>query len=108
MLVSTPYTECYVKKSFLSGKPNYGKDETSFGIITAIRFIRNRAPLFFVYFPSMGALYDKVDQCAIFNKEETPEGIASTVGASQALLRRNEEMEKEFESMDMFVLIYRE
>jgi len=73
MLVSTPYTECYVKKSFLSGKPNYGKDETIFGIITAIRFIRNRAPLFFVYLPSMGALYDKVDQCAIYNKEETPD-----------------------------------
>lgn len=73
MLVSTPYIECFVKKSFLSGNPNYGKDETIFGILTAIRFIRNRAPLYFVYFPSLGALYDKVDQCAIFKKEITPD-----------------------------------
>ena len=72
MIVSTPYTEVYVKKSFLSGNPNYGKDETIFGVLYGIRFIRGRAPLYIVYFPSMGALYDKVDQCAIFNKSETP------------------------------------
>ena len=57
----------------MSGNPNYGKDETIFGILTTIRFIRNRAPLYFVYFPSLGALYDKVDQCAIFKKETTPD-----------------------------------
>ena len=73
MIVSTPYTECYIKKSFLAGKPNYGKDETVFGVLYAIRFIRARAPLYIVYLPSMGALYDKVDQCAIFNRSETPE-----------------------------------
>ena len=72
MLVSTPYTECYVKKSFLTSKPIYTKDETIFGVLMAIRFIRGRAPLYVVYFPSIGALYDKVDQCAIFNKKETP------------------------------------
>ena len=72
MIVSTPYTECYVKKSFLSGDPNYGKDETIFGVLQAIRFIRGRAPLYLVYLPSMGAFYDKVDQCAIFNREEVP------------------------------------
>ena len=48
MIVSTPYTECYVKKSFLSGDPNYGKDETIFGVLQAIRFIRARAPLYMV------------------------------------------------------------
>lgn len=73
MIVSTPYVECYVKKSFLSGKPIFRKDETIFGVIKAIRFIRNRAPLFIVYFPSIGALYDKVDQCSIFIREETPQ-----------------------------------
>ena len=75
MIVSTPYTECYVKKSFLSGNPNYGKDETIFGILYGIRFIRARAPLYIVYLPSMGALYDKVDQCAIFNRPKTPDKI---------------------------------
>ena len=69
MIVSTPYVECYVKKSFLSGQPIFRKDETIFGVIKAIRFIRNRAPLFIVYFPSIGALYDKVDQCSIFIKK---------------------------------------
>lgn len=73
MIVSTPYTEVYVKKSFLSGRPNYGKDETIFGVLYGIRFIRARAPLYIVFLPSMGALYDKVDQCAIFNKPETPD-----------------------------------
>ena len=43
MIVSTPYTECYVKKSFLSGNPNYGKDETIFGVLHAIRFIRGKS-----------------------------------------------------------------
>ena len=68
MIVSTPYTEVYVKKSFLSGNPNYGKDETIFGVLYGIRFVRARAPLYIVFLPSMGALYDKVDQCAIFSK----------------------------------------
>ena len=75
MIVSTPYTECYVKKSFLSGNPIYGKDETVFGVLYGIRFVRARAPLFIVFLPSMGALYDKIDQCAIFNREETPDRI---------------------------------
>lgn len=75
MIVSTPYTECYVKKSFLSGNPNYGKDETVFGVLCGIRFVRSRAPLYIVYLPSMGALYDKVDQCAIFNKSITPDKV---------------------------------
>lgn len=73
MIVNTPYTEVYVKKSFLSGAPNYGQDETIFGILVGIRFIRGRAPLYIVFIPSVGALYDKVDQCAIFNKKVTPE-----------------------------------
>tara|TARA_R110002020_G_scaffold5069_2_gene21514 strand:+ start:885 stop:1523 length:639 start_codon:yes stop_codon:yes gene_type:complete len=72
MIVSTPYIECYVKKSFLSGSPIYGRDETVFGIIKGIRFVRSRAPLFMVWFPSLGALYDKVDQCSIFSMEITP------------------------------------
>ncbi len=73
MIVSTPYTEVYVKKSFLSGNPNSGKAETIFGVLYGIRFIRARAPLYIVFLPSMGALYDKVDQCAIFNKPAAPD-----------------------------------
>ena len=52
-LVSTPYTEVYVKRSFLSGAPNYGKDDTIPGVLVAIRFVFNRAPLYVVWFPSM-------------------------------------------------------
>jgi hypothetical protein len=66
MMVSTPYIECYVKTSFLAGEPKYGQDETVFAVLKAIRFVRGRAPLFVIYIPSIGALYDKVDQCAIF------------------------------------------
>lgn len=73
MIVSTPYTEVYVKRSFLSGSPEYGRDETIFGVLVGIRFVSNRAPLYLVWLPSMGALYDKVDQCAIFIREETPD-----------------------------------
>ena len=40
MIVSTPYTECYVKKSFLSGDPNYGKDETIFGVLQLLELFR--------------------------------------------------------------------
>ena len=70
MIVSTPYIECYVKKSFLDGTYDKRKRETVFGVLTGIRFIRGQAPMFIVYLPSIGALYDKVDQCAIFNKPE--------------------------------------
>ena len=73
MIVSTPYTEVYVKKSFLAGAPKYTQDETVFGVLVGIRFITNRAPLYLVWFPEIGALYDKVDQCAIFIREKTPE-----------------------------------
>tara|TARA_R110000851_G_scaffold236991_7_gene389784 strand:- start:5526 stop:6167 length:642 start_codon:yes stop_codon:yes gene_type:complete len=72
MIVSTPYTECYVKKSFLAGAPKYDSDETIFGVLYGIRFVRGRAPLYLIYFPSLGAFFDKVDQCAIFNKPNTP------------------------------------
>ena len=75
MLVSTPYTEVFVKKSFLAGKPVYGRDETVFGVLVGIRFVFNRAPLYVVWFPDMGAVYDKVDQCAIFDRAETPEEV---------------------------------
>jgi hypothetical protein len=79
MLLSTPYTEVYIKKSFLTSVPYLGQDETIFAILIGIRFTRGRAPLYVCFIPSTGALYDKVDQCAIFNRPETPEqriGIA--------------------------------
>jgi len=72
MIISTPYTECFIKKSFLTDNPIYTEDDTIFAVIFGIRFIRARAPLFLCYIPSIGALYDKVDQCAIFNTENTP------------------------------------
>ena len=71
MIVDTPPIECYVKKSHLSSEFTLtSEDETIFGILIAIRFIRNRAPLFIVYFPSIGAIYDKVNQNAIFNQKD--------------------------------------
>lgn len=73
MLLSTPYTEVYIKKSFLSGKPKWGNDETIFGVLMAVRFVRGRAPLFTVYLPNLAATYDKVDQCSIYRYPETPD-----------------------------------
>jgi len=75
MTVSTPSIECQVKKSFLSGKPTFGKDETLFGVIQAIRFTRGRAPIFQVHLPELAAIYDKVDQCAIFKETPPPEEV---------------------------------
>lgn len=73
MIISTPYTEVYIKRSFLRDEPVYGADETIFGVLAGIRFIRGRAPLFIAYLPELGAMYDKIDQCAIFNRETPPE-----------------------------------
>jgi len=73
MIISTPYIECHIKKSFLSGSPKFGRDETIFGVIVGMRIIRGSAPHFVCYLPSIGALYDKVSQCAIFSRQLTPE-----------------------------------
>ena len=71
MIVDTPIIECYVRKSHLSGAPSFSKDdELIFAILMGIRFVRYRSPLFIVYIPSVGAVYDKVNQNAIFNKPE--------------------------------------
>jgi hypothetical protein len=69
MIINTPPIECYVKKSHISGEPKFSKeDEMVFGVLFAIRFVRNRAPLYIVYLPSVGAIYDKVNQNAIFDR----------------------------------------
>jgi len=69
MIVDTPPIECYVKKSHLSGEPRFeSEDEMVFAVLVGIRFVRNRSPLFITYIPSVGAVYDKVNQNAIFNK----------------------------------------
>ena len=69
MIVDTPPIECYVKKSHLSGEPRFeSEDEMVFAVLVGIRFVRNRSPLFIIYIPSVGAVYDKVNQNAIFNK----------------------------------------
>jgi len=71
MYLPLPYTECYVKKSFLMGPENFkwGADEMIFGILIGFKAIRNEAPLFEVYLPDYAACYDKVLQPAIFNKK---------------------------------------
>jgi hypothetical protein len=69
MIVNTPYTEVYIRKSHLSGDPVYNsKDDLIFGVLIGIRFISHRSPLYIAYIPYVGAVYDKIDQCAIFNK----------------------------------------
>ena len=75
MNVNLPYTEVWIKKSFLMGPSNFKteKDETVFGILMSFKAIHDSAPLFEVYLPEYGACYDKVLQCAIFNRKETPE-----------------------------------
>lgn len=75
MIVSTPYIECYVKKSFLDGTYDYEKPDTIEAILIGIRFVRGIAPLFICYLPSIGAVYDKVVQCAIFNKPNPTEAV---------------------------------
>lgn len=70
MIVDTPPIECYVRKSHISGQPRFdSQDEMIFCVLIGIRFIRNRAPLFIVYIPSVGAVYDKINQNALFNKQ---------------------------------------
>lgn len=74
MNVNLPYTECWVKKTFLQGPSNFrtGKDETVFAILMSMKAIRDHAPLFEVFLPEYGACYDKVLQAGIFKNEETP------------------------------------
>jgi hypothetical protein len=71
-LVPTPYIECHVKKSFLSGKYKLDKDETVPAILIAIRFVARRSPLFIVYLPKLGAVYDKMLQHGIYKDPDTP------------------------------------
>lgn len=52
----------------MTNNPIYSKDDTVFAVLIGIRFILNRAPLFICYIPSLGAVYDKIDQCAIFKR----------------------------------------
>lgn len=71
---SLPYRNVYVKKSFLTGPKNFkwGKDETVHGILVGVKAVFRATPLFEVYFPEYQACYDKVLQCAIFEKPEVP------------------------------------
>jgi len=71
MNVSLPYTECYVKRSFLMGPKsfNWGKDEMIPAVLLSFKAIQGEAPLFEVYLPEYQACYDKVLQCAIFDRK---------------------------------------
>jgi len=70
MNVPLPYTECWVKRSFLTGPRNFiwTKDEMIPAVLLSFKAIQGEAPLFEVYLPEYQACYDKVLQCAIFNK----------------------------------------
>ena len=72
---SLPYRNVYVKKSFLTGPKNFkwGKDETVHGILVGMKAVFRATPLYEVYFPEFQACYDKVLQCAIFEKPDTPD-----------------------------------
>ncbi len=72
-LVPTPYIECHVKKSFLSGEYKLGKDETVPAVLIAIRFVARRSPLYVVYIPELGACYDKMLQHGIFEDGDIPD-----------------------------------
>ena len=71
MNVSLPYTECYVKRSFLMGPKsfNWGKDEMIPAVLLSFKAVMGEAPLFEVYLPEYQACYDKVLQCAIFDRQ---------------------------------------
>lgn len=72
---SLPYTNVWVKKSFLTGPNNFkwGKDEMIPAVLVGIKAVFNCAPLYEIYIPEYGACYDKTLQCAIFNKPESPD-----------------------------------
>ena len=73
MNVSLPYTECFIKRSFLTGPKNFiiGKDEMIPAVLLSFKAILGQAPLFEVYLPEYQACYDKIQQNAIFNKADT-------------------------------------
>lgn len=75
MYQNLPYKEVYVKKSFLTGPKNFKweKDETVSGILVGVKSVFRATPLFEVYFPEYQACYDKVLQCAIFERPDTPD-----------------------------------
>ena len=59
MNVNLPYTECWVKKTFLQGPSNFrtGKDETVFAILMSMKAIRDHAPLFEVFLPELSLIH---------------------------------------------------
>ena len=73
-LVPTPHIECHVKRSFLAGKYKLERDVTVPAVLIAIRFVARRSPLYVVYIPSLGAVYDKMLQHGIFETPDTPKG----------------------------------
>ena len=76
MYLNLPYKKVWIKESFLKGSSNFiwGKDHNMIeAYLVGIRLTRYEPPLFEVYMPQFNACYDKVMQCAIFDKEESPE-----------------------------------
>ena len=76
MYLNLPFKKVWVKESFLKGSKNFlwGKDHNMIeAYLVGIRFTRYEPPLFEVYMPEYNACYDKILQCAIFNKNESPE-----------------------------------
>ena len=74
MYKNLPYKQVFVKKSFLRGPSNfnYGKDELVPAVLVGVKSVFRAAPLFEVFLPEYHACYDKVLQCAIFDKPECP------------------------------------
>ena len=75
MYQSLPYTDVWVKKSFLMGPDNFkwGKDEMIKGVLVGVKATRGSLLLFEVYLPEYHASYDKLIQAGIFNKSEAPD-----------------------------------
>ena len=75
MYLNLPYEKVWIKESFLKGSSNFiwEKDHNMIeAYLVGIRFTRYEPPLFEVYMPEYNACYDKILQCAIFNKPESP------------------------------------
>lgn len=68
-----PYKEVWIKKSFLMGPDNFkwASDEYVQGQLVGVKAVQSSVPLFEVYLPEYAACYDKVLQCAIFEKPYT-------------------------------------
>lgn len=74
MYVNLPFTQVWVKQSFLTADFLYTKDPHMLeAYLVGVRLTSYQPPLFEVFIPKYNACYDKVMQNGIFDKAESPD-----------------------------------